>query len=297
MSESEKVHISEGEFRSSSHESEGHHSGYHAGGHSPTGDQGIHHAGAHPSSADSVLYLLATVILISSVIISASVFFSVSSFSATMGAWSASAGAQAPSNAIAPSPSPTAAPTQAPAAAPRPSAPAKIDLSGLPFQGPADAKVAVVEYADFQCPFCARAYPTVKQVMGDYNGKVRFYFKNFPLSFHQNAQKAAEAYECALEQGKPWEYHDALFTNGQGDGTGLDTASLKQYAAQLGLDTAKFDACLDGGQMASRVAAEQAEGSRNGVSGTPTFFVNGQILVGAQPYSAFKSLIDSQLAG
>lgn len=252
-------------------------------------------SGGGDSNLTSTLYLLAIVILLSSIIISASVFFSVSSFSAGMGAWAPTVSVQAPPSA----PSPSApSPPPSPSTAPRPpSAPAKIDLSGLPFQGPANAKVTVVEYADFQCPFCARAYPTVKQLMGDYSGKVKFYFKSYPLPFHQNAQKAAEAYECALAQGKSWEYHDKLFENGQGDGTGLNNADLKKYAADLGLDTATFNSCLDGGQMASRVAAEAAEGSRNGVSGTPTFFINGQPLVGAQPYGNFKSIIDQQLAG
>jgi protein-disulfide isomerase len=163
--------------------------------------------------------------------------------------------------------------------------------TGYAVRGPAKAPVTIVAWSDFECPFCQRAEPTVRQVMSDYNGKVKLVYMQFPLSFHPNAQKAAEASECANDQGKFWEYNDRLY-----DTTQLGVPSLKQHAASLGLDTAKFNQCLDSGANAGKVAAMQAMGSQNGVSGTPTFFINGQPLVGAQPYANFKAAIDQQLA-
>jgi protein-disulfide isomerase len=120
--------------------------------------------------------------------------------------------------------------------------------------------------------------------------------RHFPLSFHADAQKAAEAAECAAKQGKFWEMHNTLFKNGQGDGTGLKVADLKKYAAELKLDTKKFDSCLDNGDTASIVAKDQQEGSAAGVSGTPSFFVNGKQLVGAQPFTSFQAAIDAELS-
>ncbi len=248
-------------------------------------------------------YFLAVALILSAVLLSAAVYFSMSSLSSSIAAikFGTAAGAAPSAGIIAAAPAQQGAQgQQQAAAAPQQQAAAGaaiINLAGLPFKGTADAKVAIVEYSDFQCPFCARAYPTVKQVLKDYDGKVKFYYKHFPLGFHQNAQKAAEAYECALDQGKQWEYHDKLFDNSQGDGTGLNIADLKKYAADLGLDTAKFNSCLDGGQKAAKVQADTAEGAANGVSGTPTFFINGQAVVGAQPYSAFQQAIDAKLAG
>jgi protein-disulfide isomerase len=171
--------------------------------------------------------------------------------------------------------------------------PVNINLAGKIPRGDPNAKITIVEYSDFQCPFCSRAKATMDQILKDYQGKVKLYYKQFPLtSIHQYAQKAAEASECAEDQGKFWEYHDKLFDN-QGS---LDTASLKKYAADLGLDTAKFNACLDNGDKSSQVNSEQQEGISNGVQGTPAFFINGQFISGAQPYSTFKSVIDPLLA-
>ncbi|MEM2138341.1 MAG: thioredoxin domain-containing protein [Candidatus Anstonellaceae archaeon] len=242
-------------------------------------------------------YVVGIAIILAALLISATVYISLSSISATIGNLKLSA---APSAGAGSGQQAAAQPTQPRAAQAQPQPQqqqvANINLEGLPYQGAADAKVAVVEYSDFQCPFCQRAYPTVKQLMNEYGAKVKFYYKHFPLSFHQNAQKSAEAYECALEQGKNWEYHDKLFDNGQADGTGLNNADLKKYASDLGLDTAKFNSCLDSGKFASKVQADAAEGSANGVSGTPTFFINGQAVVGAQPYATIKSVVDAKLA-
>lgn len=293
------------------------------------------HVGAVPDNGRDAAgmpdrYAMAMAVLFACIILSASIYFSISSLSATLAGISiasqsqnlaaavqpqtAAALAPGPAQARAPNPAP-AAPSAAgcgvPSAPGAPSAPsaagcgvpagspgspagavANLDVSNRPVRGSPDAKVTIVEFSDFECPFCQRAEPTVRQVMNDYSGKVRLVYMQFPLSFHPNAQKAAEANECAGDQGKFWEYHDRLFDTAQ-----LDTASLKAHAASLGMDTARFNQCLDSGANAAKVAAMQGMGSQNGVSGTPTFFINGTPLVGAQPYANFKAAIDRQLAG
>jgi len=162
--------------------------------------------------------------------------------------------------------------------------------------GNANAPVKIVEFSDYQCPFCARFYsdtlPDLKKNFID-TGKAKFVYRDFPLSFHKEAQKAAEATECAEEQGKFWEMHDKIFEN-QG-AIGVD--SLKTYASELGLDTNQFNSCLDSGKYASEVQKDFSDGKAAGVSGTPTFFVNGKKLVGAQPYEAFEQIINQELGG
>lgn len=172
----------------------------------------------------------------------------------------------------------------------------KVDVTvgDNPAEGDKNAPVTIVEFSDFQCPYCGRFYSqTYTQIREQYikTGKVKVYFRNFPLSFHENAQKAAEAVECAGEQGKFWEMHDKLFENQDK----LDVASLKQYAKDLKLDTTKFNTCLDSGKMASKVQKDFSDGSSFGVSGTPSFFINGKLLVGAQPFSAFQQEIEAAL--
>ena len=159
-------------------------------------------------------------------------------------------------------------------------------------KGSKNSPVTLIEYSDYECPYCARAEATIKDVLDEYGSKIYFVYKDFPLPFHNNAQKAAEASRCALEQGKYWEYHDALFKNQQS----LDTNSLKTYAKSLGLDEAKFSECLDSNKYTEKVKQDIEEGQSKGVTGTPTFFVNGKILVGAQPFDAFKEIIDKELA-
>lgn len=151
--------------------------------------------------------------------------------------------------------------------------------------------VTILEYSDFQCPYCARAENTMKEIKKAYGDRVEIIFKHFPLPFHSYAEKAAEASECARDQGKFWEYHDMLFENQNK----LDVDSLKKYATKLGLDREKFDSCLDNGEKADIVKSNYDEGVSKGVSGTPTFFINGRKLVGAQPFEKFKSVIDSEL--
>lgn len=167
-----------------------------------------------------------------------------------------------------------------------------IALDGAPVRGNPNAPVTVVEFSDFQCPFCARAHTTLVQVRETYKDQIKIVYKDFPLPIHPNAPKAAEASRCAREQDKYWEYHDILFANY----SALEVANLKKYAADLKLDTAKFDACLDSGKYAQAVSKDTAEGTRAGVSGTPAFFINGRFLSGAQPFSAFQEAIDDALA-
>ncbi len=161
-----------------------------------------------------------------------------------------------------------------------------------PTRGPADAKVTIVEFSDFQCPFCSRAHDTVEEVMKLYAGKVKLTFRHFPLAFHQQAPKAAEASLCAGEQQKFWEYHDALFANQ----AKLMPEDLKEAAKTLGLDAAKFAECLDSGKMKKTVDEDMEAAKKVGVSGTPAFFINGVMLSGAQPVEAFKEVIDAELA-
>lgn len=162
-----------------------------------------------------------------------------------------------------------------------------------PSKGPENAPVTIVEFSDFQCPFCSRAIGTVDEVTKTYGDKVRLVFRQFPLDFHKQAQKAAEASLCANDQGKFWDMHDKLFANQ----SALGVDDLKKYAAELKLDTAKFNACLDSGEKAATVKADQADGSKVGVNGTPAFFINGVMLSGAQPFDEFKSVIDAELKG
>jgi len=159
-------------------------------------------------------------------------------------------------------------------------------------RGNINAPITLVEFSDFECPFCEKIYPTLNKILNDYQDKVKLVYKYFPLSFHPNAQKAAEAAECAAEQGKFWEYHDKLFTY-QASGFSLD--KFKQWAKDLGLNSAQFNGCLDSGKYASKVQTDFQEGQQKGVSGTPATFVNGQLVIGAQPYEVFKQIIDNLL--
>jgi len=161
-------------------------------------------------------------------------------------------------------------------------------------KGDANAPVTIIEFSDYECPFCGRHFKeTLPLIIENYvnTGKVKLVFRDFPLSFHKNAQKAAEAAECAGEQGGNeayWKIHDKLFENQQN----LDIASLKQYAKDLGYN---IDSCLDSGAMAEEVAKDMADGQAAGVSGTPAFFINGKLVSGAQPYSVFESEIEEAL--
>jgi protein-disulfide isomerase len=161
-----------------------------------------------------------------------------------------------------------------------------------PFRGPADAPITIIEFSEYQCPFCARVTPTLKQIEEKYAGKVRIVFKDFPLPNHAQAPKAAEAAHCAGEQGKYWLLHDRLFDNQQQ----LQIPQLKAHAGAVGLDQAKFDQCLDSGKHAANVQADIDLGASMGVQSTPTIYINGRVVTGAQPIGVFTSVIDDELA-
>jgi protein-disulfide isomerase len=166
-----------------------------------------------------------------------------------------------------------------------------VEVGSAPVRGNPKAPVTVVEFSDFQCPFCVRARPTVAKVRETYGDKVRWVFRHFPLDFHAQAEKAGEAAACAGEQGRFWEMHDRLWASN----SKLQVADLKAHAAALGLDARSFDQCLDSGREAALVGRDAEAGQSYGVSGTPAFFVNGRPLVGAQPFDAFAQVIDDEL--
>lgn len=186
----------------------------------------------------------------------------------------------------------------APAAPAAPRAPAaKVDVSADDdaFLGDADAPVTIIEFSDYECPFCGRFYSqTLPQLKTEYidTGKVKLVYRDFPLSFHPKAQKAAEAAECAGDQDRYFDFHDKIFEN-QGS---IGVSDLKKYAGDLGLDQGEFDDCLDSGKFEQEVKDDVAAGVAAGLSGTPSFLINGQKLVGAQPFAAFKAIIDAELA-
>jgi protein-disulfide isomerase len=160
-----------------------------------------------------------------------------------------------------------------------------------PVRGPANAPIEIVEWSDFQCPFCQRVGPSLKQVFDTYGDRVKLVYREYPLPNHPNARPASEAGQCANEQGKFWPMHDKMFANQQR----LGTNDLKQYAAELGLDTATFNACFDSHKYAHVVEADIAAGNEAGVNGTPALFINGRMISGAQPFETFKKIIDEEL--
>jgi protein-disulfide isomerase len=159
-------------------------------------------------------------------------------------------------------------------------------------RGPADAPITLIEFSEYQCPFCARVNPTLAELEKKYAGKIRIVFKDFPLPNHQQAPKAAEAAHCAGEQGKYWALHDRLFANQRQ----LQVPELKAHAAAVGLEQAAFDQCLDSGKHAAVVQEDVDLGAGMGVQSTPTIYINGRVVTGAQPIAVFASIIDEELA-
>ena len=157
--------------------------------------------------------------------------------------------------------------------------------------GPASAKVTIVEFSEFQCPFCKRVGPTLDQIKKEYGNKVRIVFKHNPLSFHKDAPLASQASLAAGKQGKFWEMHDMLFENQRA----LKPDDINKYAQELGLNMSKFKADLESDEIKKQIAADQALAAKVGARGTPTFFINGRKLRGAQPFPRFKALIDEEL--
>lgn len=167
---------------------------------------------------------------------------------------------------------------------------APISSQTTPPRGPANSRVTLTEYADYECPYCQQIQPALNRLEAEFKGKLAFVYKDYPLSMHPNAQKAAEASRCADAQGKYWEYHDLLVTGKQ-----LDIPSLKSNARQLKLDGAAFDKCLDAGEKAEAVKAHAAEAQALGLQGTPTFFVNGRYITGNLSYERLRDFILEEL--
>lgn len=186
--------------------------------------------------------------------------------------------------------------------------PATLVSASDPVLGNADAPVTIVEFSDFQCPYCRQfwvdTYPQLKKNYID-TGKAKLVYRNFPLPFHPEAEPAALAGDCANDQGKFWQFHDIAFTQQQKKEPTMTTVTstisfsdndIKQWAQQTGLDMQQFNSCFDSAQHKADVDADTAVGSQSGVSGTPSFFINGQLIIGAQPYEVFQQMIDQELA-
>jgi protein-disulfide isomerase len=176
-------------------------------------------------------------------------------------------------------------------ASPDPGAHYAVKTDGAPVRGPANAKITLVEFLDFQCPFCSRVQPTLAQIQKTYGDKVRIVFKHLPLRIHAQAPGAAAAAEAAHSQDKFWEMHDLMFAN-QRD---LGDAKYQEWARQLGLDMDRFQKDLKSPAVGQRIEADSQEAAKLGVSGTPAFFINGRYVSGAQPFDAFKKVIDEEL--
>ena len=166
-----------------------------------------------------------------------------------------------------------------------------VRTAGAPTKGPDNAPVTIVEFSEFQCPFCAKVLPTLKQVEDTYQGKIRIVWKHLPLSIHKDAVGAALAAEAARKQGKFWEYHDRLFANQNR----LGPDDLKQHAKDLQLDLKRFDADLLNVDEKTRIDADVAEAATLGIAGTPGIFINGRFIAGAQPFETFAKIIDEEL--
>ncbi len=167
----------------------------------------------------------------------------------------------------------------------------EVGVGKSPGKGPANAPVTIIEFTDFQCPYCAKARPIVNEIVEQYKDKVHYVVRNFPLNFHKLAQKSAEAALCANDQKKYWEYSNKLWDNQRA----LEVDNLKKYAQETGLNTSKFNECLDSGSKAAEVQSDLQDGVKAGVSGTPAFFINGIGMSGAQSSQAFSKIIDQEL--
>lgn len=169
-----------------------------------------------------------------------------------------------------------------------------VQIKNAPQKGNENAKITVVEYSDFQCPFCSRAAKIITELEKKYGNKLKVVFKNYPLPFHNQAKIAAEAAQCANEQGVKyfWKLHDAMFA----DQTKLDRDNLFATAKKIGLKEDAFKVCLDSGKLRSVIESDIAEGQKLGIKSTPTFFINGKIINGAQPIEVFTEVIDEDLS-
>jgi predicted DsbA family dithiol-disulfide isomerase len=167
---------------------------------------------------------------------------------------------------------------------------AEVETAEAPMRGPANAPVKIVEYGDFECPYCQKAQSALDKVTAEYKDKVALVYKDWPLENHANAEKAAEAAHCAGAQGKYWQYHDLLYSTKQ-----VTLPELKQHAVALGLDAAAFNKCLDSGEKAGLVKAQLAEGQGLKLEGTPSFFINGRFFVGVFTEENLRKIIEEEL--
>ena len=167
----------------------------------------------------------------------------------------------------------------------------EVGTGGRPERGPKNAPITIIEFSDYECPFCKRAEQSVQQVLSAYGDKLRFVYRDFPLEIHAHARPASEAAHCAQAQGKFWEYHAKLLASSD-----LSDEKLKSLADEVGLDRAKFDECVVKQQFKADVDKDAAAGAEVGVTGTPAFFINGRMLSGAQSFEKFKEVIDEELA-
>lgn len=166
-----------------------------------------------------------------------------------------------------------------------------VDTKNAESLGSEKAAVTLVEFADYECPYCQKVAPDVKKLKADFGDRLTLTYKDFPLPMHSRAEKAAEASRCASKQGKFWEFHDELFRSKE-----LDVDQLKAQARALKLDSTQFDKCLDSGEEAAAVDSDRKEGTRLGINGTPAFFINGHFLSGAVDYAALREIVEQQLA-
>jgi protein-disulfide isomerase len=168
---------------------------------------------------------------------------------------------------------------------------ARVSTADAPVRGSLDAPVTIVEFADYECPYCQQVQPALSKLEAEYKGKIAFVYKDVPLPMHANAQKASEAAHCAGVQGKYWEFHDVLATSKQ-----LDVPQLKQNATAMKLDTVAFNKCLDSGEKAPVIKGHMAEAQAFGLQGTPSFFINGRYFSGILPYEKLREIVDEELA-
>jgi len=168
---------------------------------------------------------------------------------------------------------------------------APVSLKDTPVRGAAKAPVTIVEFADYECPYCQQIHAVLEKVEADFKDKVAFAYKDSPLPMHPHAQKAAEAAHCAGTQGKYWEYHDALFVDRK-----LEIAQLKDAARSLNLDTEAFDKCLDSGETAGIVKSQLGEATSYNIQGTPSFLINGRFFEGVLSYDQLRTAIEEELS-
>ena len=168
----------------------------------------------------------------------------------------------------------------------------EVKTAGAPVRGPANAPVTIVEFSDFHCPFCRKVQPVLDQLRAKYGDKIRIVYRELPLDeLHPQARIVSEAAGCANDQGKFWEFHDAVFRSKPD----ASTAALDGFAKEAGIDLSAFAVCRASGKHKNAVLASNEEGSKLGITGTPTFFINGRIVIGAQPLDAFARIIDEEL--